>query len=94
MFFFFFNVFFNFWRDPGGGERESESRGETRGTAEGRGTRLHLVGRKVTLLDAVGVSRHGVALVQAPHTVHFIVDEAGNVLNVLHVGPAGGRQEI
>lgn len=77
-----------------GRRRESESRGETRGTAEGRGTRLHLVGGEVTLLDAVGASRHGVALVQAPHAVHFIVDEAGNVLNVLHVGPAGGRQEL
>lgn len=70
------------------GRRESQSGGET------RGNRLHLVGGEVTLLDAVGAGRHGVALVQAPHAVHFIVDEAGNVLNVLHVGPAGGRQEL
>lgn len=46
----------------------------------------------MAVLDAVGVSRPGVALVQAPHAVHFIVDEAGNVLNVLHVGPARGQR--
>lgn len=44
-------------------------------------------------LDAVGLRRRRVALVQAPHAVHFIVDEAGNVLNVLHVGPAGDRRQ-
>lgn len=78
----FFFFLFCRWRDG-----ESQSGGET------RGRRLHLVGGEVTVLDAVGVSRPGVALVQAPHAVHFIVDEAGNVFNVLHVGPAGGGQE-
>lgn len=53
---------------------------------------LHLMGGKVVLLDAVGVSHHGVILVEAPHAIHFIVDEAGNVLNVLHVGPEGSTR--
>lgn len=47
--------------------------------------RLHLVGRKMVFWDTVGVSR--VALIEAPHPVHFIVDAAGDVLNVLHMGP-------
>lgn len=36
---------------------------------------------------AVGVSHHRVVLVEAPHAIHFVVDAAGDVLNVLHVGP-------
>lgn len=37
--------------------------------------------------DAVGMSHCSVVLIEAPHTVHFIVDAAGDVLNILHVGP-------
>lgn len=36
--------------------------------------------------DTVGMSHHGVILIEAPHTIHFIVDAAGDVLNVLHMG--------
>lgn len=50
--------------------------------------RLHLVGHQVMLWDAVGVSHRCVVLIQAPDSVHFIVDAAGDVLYVLHVGPA------
>lgn len=39
------------------------------------------------LWDAVGMSHHSVILVEAPHAVHFVVDAAGDVLNVLHVSP-------
>lgn len=49
--------------------------------------RLHLVGGKMMFLDTVGVSHHRVVLIEAPHAVHFIVDAAGDVLNVLHMGP-------
>lgn len=48
---------------------------------------LHLVGRKMVFWDTVCVSHHCVALIEAPHSIHFIVDAAGDVLNVLHVGP-------
>lgn len=48
---------------------------------------LHLVGGQVMLWDAVGTSHHSVILVKAPHAVHFVVDAAGDVLNVLHVSP-------
>ncbi len=34
--------------------------------------------------DTVGMS---VVLIEAPHAIHFIVDAAGDVLNVLHMGP-------
>lgn len=34
--------------------------------------------------DTVGMS---VILIEAPHAIHFIVDAAGDVLNVLHMGP-------
>lgn len=36
--------------------------------------------------DTIGMSYHCVVLVEAPHTIHFIVDAAGDVLNVLHMG--------
>lgn len=36
---------------------------------------------------AVGVSHRCVVLIEAPDAVHFVVDAAGDVLNVLHVGP-------
>lgn len=38
-------------------------------------------------LDAVGMSQHSVVLIEAPHAIHFVVDAAGDVLNVLHVSP-------
>lgn len=41
------------------------------------------------LRDAVGVSHRRVVLVEAPDAVHFVMDAAGDVLNVLHVGPDG-----
>lgn len=37
--------------------------------------------------DTIGMSHHRVILIQAPYAIHFIVDAAGNVLNVLHMGP-------
>lgn len=37
--------------------------------------------------DTVGMSHHRVILIKAPHTIHFIVDAAGDVLNILHMGP-------
>lgn len=37
--------------------------------------------------DTIGMSHRCVILIQTPHTIHFIVDAAGNVLNVLHMGP-------
>lgn len=37
--------------------------------------------------DTVGMSHRRVILIKAPHTIHFIVDAAGDVLNVLHMGP-------
>lgn len=43
---------------------------------------------QVMFWDAVGVSHRCVVLIQAPDSVHFIVDAAGDVLYVLHVGPA------
>lgn len=49
--------------------------------------RLHLVGGDVMLWDSVGMSHRRVILIEAPHTIHFIVDAAGDVLNVLHMGP-------
>lgn len=49
--------------------------------------RLHLVGGKMMLWDSIGMSHHCVILIEAPHAVHFIVDAAGDVLNVLHMGP-------
>lgn len=48
---------------------------------------LHLVGGEMVLWEAVCMSHHRVVLVEAPHAVHFIVDAAGDVLDVLHVGP-------
>lgn len=49
--------------------------------------RLHLMGGKMMFWDTVGVSHHRVILIEAPHAIHFIVDAAGDVLNVLHMGP-------
>lgn len=49
--------------------------------------RLHLVGGEMMLRHTVGMSHHRVILIKAPHAVHFIVDAAGDVLNVLHMGP-------
>lgn len=49
--------------------------------------RLHLVGGEMMFWDTVGVSHHCVILIEAPHAIHFIVDAAGDILNVLHVGP-------
>lgn len=45
--------------------------------------RLHLVGNQVMFCEAIGC----VVLIQASDSVHFVVDAAGDVLNVLHVGP-------
>lgn len=41
--------------------------------------------------DAVGVRHHSVVLIEAPHAIHFVVDAAGDVLNVLHVSPKHKR---
>lgn len=49
--------------------------------------RLHLVGGKMVFWDTVGVSHSRVILVEAPDAIHFIVDAAGDVLYVLHMGP-------
>lgn len=43
------------------------------------------MGSKMVSRETIGVSC--VILIQAPHTIHFIVDAAGDVLNVLHMGP-------
>lgn len=50
------------------------------------------MGHQVMLWDAVGVSHRCVVLIQAPDSVHFIVDAAGDVLYVLHVGPARNKR--
>ena len=51
---------------------------------------LHLMGDQAVLWDAVSVcSGYSVVLVKAPHAVQLIVDAAGDVLDVLHVGPDG-----
>lgn len=55
--------------------------------AAGGRRRLHLVGGEMMFWDTVGMSHHRVILVEASHAIHFIVDAAGDVLNVLHVGP-------
>lgn len=52
-----------------------------------RGCRLHLVGNQVMSCEAVGMSHGCVVLIQASDSVHFVVDAAGDVLDVLHVGP-------
>lgn len=52
-----------------------------------RGWRLHLVGDQVVFSQAVGMSHGCVVLIQASDSVHFVVDAAGDVLDVLHVGP-------
>lgn len=49
------------------------------------------MGHQVMLWDAVGVSHRRVVLIQAPDSVHFIVDAAGDVLYVLHVSPARNK---
>lgn len=54
---------------------------------DGGRRRLHLVGVEMMFWDTVGMSHHRVILVEASHAIHFIVDAAGDVLNVLHVGP-------
>lgn len=56
--------------------------------------RLHLMGNQVMLCDAVGVSYRCVVLIQASDSVHFVVDAAGDVLNVLHVGPGRNIKDI
>lgn len=66
---------------------------------DGGRRRLHLVGGEMMFWDTVGMSHHRVILVEAPHAIHFIVDAAGDVLNVLHVGPTnknthGGITEV
>lgn len=48
---------------------------------------LHLMRSEMMLWDTVGMSHHRVVLIKASHTIHFIVDAAGDVLDVLHVGP-------
>lgn len=53
--------------------------------------RLHLVGNQVMLCDAIGMSQSCVVLIQASDSVHFVVDAAGDVLNVLHVGPGRNK---
>lgn len=55
--------------------------------------RLHLMGNQVMFCDAIGMSHGCVVLIQASDSVHFVVDAAGDVLNVLHVGPARNVKE-
>lgn len=45
------------------------------------------MGSKMMFRDTIGMSHHCVILIEAPHAIHFIVDAAGDVLNVLHMGP-------
>lgn len=45
------------------------------------------------LCDAIGMSHGCVVLIQASDSVHFVVDAAGDVLNVLHVGPGRNIKE-
>lgn len=45
------------------------------------------MGSEMMFWDTVGMSHHRVVLIEAPHAIHFIVDAAGDVLNVLHMGP-------
>lgn len=66
-----------------GGERASVSE---RGPGCGEG-RLHFVGHQLLVSHAVG--QRALALVQPLHPVGFKVDVAGNILDVLHVCPAG-----
>lgn len=47
---------------------------------------LDLMGSRMVFWDPVSMSHRGVILIEATHAVHFIVDAAGDVLNVLHVG--------
>lgn len=53
--------------------------------------RLHLMGNQVMMCDAIGMSHGCVVLIQASDSVHFVVDAAGDVLNVLHVGPGRNK---
>lgn len=46
---------------------------------------LDFVGGRVVIGEAVGLS---VVLVESTHAVHLVVDAAGDVFNVLHVGSA------
>lgn len=55
--------------------------------AFGAGRCLHLMGGQVVFWDTVGLSHCCVVLIEASHTIHFIMDAAGDVLNVLHVRP-------
>lgn len=58
-----------------------------------RGWRLHLVGGQVVSCEAVGMSHGCVVLIQASDSVHFVVDAAGDVLDVLHVGPGRNTKD-
>ena len=49
---------------------------------------LHLMGNQAVLWEAVS-GGYSVVLVKAPHPVQLIVDAAGDVLDVLHVGSDG-----
>ena len=56
---------------------------------------LHLMCDQAVLWEAVSVcGGYIVVLVKALHTVKLIVDAAGDVLDVLHVGPDGDRKNI
>lgn len=61
-------------------------RGRGRAGLGGAGQRLHLVSGQMMFWEAVGVSHRRVVLVETPDAVHFVVDAAGDVFNVLHVG--------
>lgn len=59
------------------------------GRVPGHGWCLHLLGFWLLLLDPVGDG--AVALVEPFHAVGFEVDATGDILDILHVRPAGGR---
>lgn len=41
---------------------------------------------------AIGLTGVCVVFVESAHAVNFIMNTAGDVLQVLHVGPEGGRE--
>ena len=48
----------------------------------------------MVLGEAVGMGDGGVVFVEAADAVHLIVDAAGDVLDVLHVGPDRGEMGL